>query len=175
MQLTVDGLRADLLSQYADRFGDDGFVYLKNNRTVFANANYQHANTETTVGHAVLAKGAQPSVHGLTGNVWFDAETGELAYNIEDPDSPMLPTREQEVTGSPFAAQKCSAESAVESQCSGRMSKGGEGYRVFYASDTGVALAATARLINKKLSWTAEYNGFTGSRDTFITSINWRF
>ncbi len=68
-----------------------------------------------------------------------------------------------------------SAESAVESQCSGRMSKGGEGYRVFYASDTGVALAATARLISKKLSWTAEYNGFTGSRDTFITSINWRF
>jgi hypothetical protein len=29
--------------------------------------------------------------------------------------------------------------------------------------------------INKKLSWSAEYNGFVGSRDAFITSINWRF
>jgi hypothetical protein len=29
--------------------------------------------------------------------------------------------------------------------------------------------------INKKLSWSAEYNGFVGSRDAFITTINWRF
>jgi lipid-binding SYLF domain-containing protein len=29
--------------------------------------------------------------------------------------------------------------------------------------------------INKSLSWSAEYNGFIGSRDAFITSVNWRF
>ena len=29
--------------------------------------------------------------------------------------------------------------------------------------------------INKRLSWSAEYNGFIGSRDAFISSINWRF
>ena len=29
--------------------------------------------------------------------------------------------------------------------------------------------------INKRLSWSAEYNGFIGSRDAFITSLNWRF
>ena len=29
--------------------------------------------------------------------------------------------------------------------------------------------------INKRLSWSAEYNGFIGSRDAFITSIGWRF
>ena len=87
LQLTVDGLRADLLARYADRFADDGFAFLKQNGTVFANAHYQHANTETIVGHATLATGAQPSVHGMTGNVWFDAEDGELSYNIEDADS----------------------------------------------------------------------------------------
>jgi predicted AlkP superfamily pyrophosphatase or phosphodiesterase len=99
LQLTVDGLRADLLARYADRFGDDGFLFLKKNGTVFANAHYQHANTETIVGHATLATGAQPSVHGMTGNVWFDAEDGELSYNIEDADSPLLPTRDVEVKG----------------------------------------------------------------------------
>jgi predicted AlkP superfamily pyrophosphatase or phosphodiesterase len=99
LQLTVDGLRADLLSRYADRFGEGGFLYLKQNGTVFANAHYQHANTETIVGHSTLATGAQPSVHGMTGNVWFDAETGELAYNIEDADFPLLPSREQAKTG----------------------------------------------------------------------------
>jgi hypothetical protein len=29
--------------------------------------------------------------------------------------------------------------------------------------------------INKRLSWSAEYNGFVGSREALITSINWRF
>ena len=99
LQLTIDGLRADLLSRYADRFGEGGFLYLKQHGTVFANAHYQHANTETIVGHSTLATGAQPSIHGMTGNVWLDAETGELAYNIEDVDFPLLPSREQTVTG----------------------------------------------------------------------------
>jgi predicted AlkP superfamily pyrophosphatase or phosphodiesterase len=99
LQLTVDGLRADLLTRCADRFGEGGFAYLKQNGTVFANAHYQHANTETIVGHSTLATGAQPSVHGMTGNVWFDAETGELAYNIEDAEFPLLPSREQVTTG----------------------------------------------------------------------------
>jgi predicted AlkP superfamily pyrophosphatase or phosphodiesterase len=99
LQLTVDGLRADLLSRYSDRFDEGGFLLLKQHGTVFANAHYQHANTETIVGHATLATGAQPSVHGMTGNVWLDAETGELAYNIEDADFPLLPSRELVITG----------------------------------------------------------------------------
>ncbi len=99
LQLTVDGLRADLLARYSDRFTENGFLFLKRHGTVFANAHYQHANTETIVGHSTLATGAQPSVHGMTGNVWFDAETGELSYNIEDAQYPLIPSREQEVTG----------------------------------------------------------------------------
>ena len=99
LQLTVDGLRADLLTRSSDRFGEGGFRYLLDNGAVFANAHYQHANTETIVGHATLATGAHPSVHGMTGNVWYDAEFGELAYNIEDPDSPILPVREGQQSG----------------------------------------------------------------------------
>ena len=99
LQLTVDGLRADLLSRYSDRFGEGGFRLLKNNGTIFANAHYQHANTETIVGHATLATGAHPSMHGMTGNVWFDAEAKELAYNIEDAEAPILKVREKEMTG----------------------------------------------------------------------------
>jgi predicted AlkP superfamily pyrophosphatase or phosphodiesterase len=99
LQLTVDGLRADLLSRPSERFGEGGFAYLNKTGTTFANAHYQHANTETIVGHATLATGAQPSVHGMTGNVWLDAETGELAYNIEDAEYPLLPSREQVMSG----------------------------------------------------------------------------
>jgi len=99
LQITVDGLRADLLSRYSDRFGEGGFKLLKQGGTIFANAHYQHANTETIVGHSTLATGAHPSVHGMTGNVWFDAETGELSYNIEDANAPILPVRKEQMTG----------------------------------------------------------------------------
>jgi hypothetical protein len=67
--------------------------------TVYTNAQYQHANTETIVGHTTLATGTFPSQHGMIGNVWFDREAGELAYNIEDADAPILPTREESSAG----------------------------------------------------------------------------
>jgi len=99
LQITVDGLRADLLNRYQASFSKDGFQYLLRQGTVYTNAQYQHANTETIVGHTTLATGAFPSQHGMIGNVWFDREAGELAYNIEDADAPLLPTREQSSTG----------------------------------------------------------------------------
>jgi predicted AlkP superfamily pyrophosphatase or phosphodiesterase len=66
---------------------------------VYTNAQYQHANTETIVGHATLATGTVPAQHGMIGNVWFDREAKELSYNIEDPDAPLLPSREEHVEG----------------------------------------------------------------------------
>ncbi|MEH6586248.1 MAG: alkaline phosphatase family protein [Halioglobus sp.] len=93
LQLTVDGLRGDLLDRYRHHFGRDGFRYLLDNGVVYTDAHYQHANTETIVGHATLATGAQPARHGLIGNVWYDNQTGELAYNIEDSRYPLLDTR----------------------------------------------------------------------------------
>ena len=99
LQITVDGLRADLLDRYRADFGEGGFNHLLRKGAVYTNAHYQHANTETIVGHATLATGTFPSLHGMVGNVWFDREAGELAYNIEDPDSPLLPTREAEAEG----------------------------------------------------------------------------
>lgn len=99
LQITVDGLRADLINRYANGFGEHGFRYLMQAGTVYTNAQYQHANTETIVGHTTLATGTFPAQHGMIGNVWFDREANELAYNIEDADSPILPTREQSSSG----------------------------------------------------------------------------
>jgi predicted AlkP superfamily pyrophosphatase or phosphodiesterase len=99
LQITVDGLRADLLNRYADGFGEHGFRYLTQTGTVYTNAQYQHANTETIVGHTTLATGTFPAQHGMIGNVWFDRKANELAYNIEDADSPILPTREKSSSG----------------------------------------------------------------------------
>jgi predicted AlkP superfamily pyrophosphatase or phosphodiesterase len=99
LQITVDGLRADLLERYAASFGQGGFQYFQDKGAVFTNAHYLHANTETIVGHTTLATGATPAIHGMVGNVWRDPESGELGYNIEDPEAPLLPTREQQAKG----------------------------------------------------------------------------
>ena len=84
LQITVDALRGDLPTRYADVLGKGGFRYLMDEGVHYTNAHYQHANTETIVGHASLATGSVPAAHGMVGNVWFDREQGRLVYNIED-------------------------------------------------------------------------------------------
>jgi predicted AlkP superfamily pyrophosphatase or phosphodiesterase len=90
LQITVDQLRGDLPARYYDRLGEGGLRYLLDTGTVYGNAHHRHANTETIVGHATLATGADPSVHGMVGNVWLDQATGELTYNVEDARYPIL-------------------------------------------------------------------------------------
>jgi predicted AlkP superfamily pyrophosphatase or phosphodiesterase len=92
LQITVDQLRGDLVERYYGRLGEGGFRYLLDSGTVYSNAHHRHANNETIVGHATLATGADPSVHGMIGNVWLDRASGELTYNVEDARYPILGT-----------------------------------------------------------------------------------
>jgi predicted AlkP superfamily pyrophosphatase or phosphodiesterase len=85
LQITVDALRGDLPKRYAHVLGDGGFRYLMDQGIDYTNAHYQHANTETIVGHVSLATGSVPAAHGMVANVWYDREQGRLTYNIEDP------------------------------------------------------------------------------------------
>jgi len=84
LQITVDQLRGDMPAWVRNRWGDGGFRYLYENGVVYENAHHRHANTETVVGHATLATGADPADHGMIANIWFDRELGRVVYNIED-------------------------------------------------------------------------------------------
>ena len=90
LQITVDQLRGDLPTRYYDRLGKGGLRYLLDKGVVYNNAHHAHANTETIVGHVTLATGAQPSEHGMIGNLWFDRATGVTTYNIEDSNYKLL-------------------------------------------------------------------------------------
>lgn len=90
LQVTVDQLRGDLPTRYYEQLGEGGFKYLWETGIVYRNAHHAHANTETIVGHATLATGTHPSVHGMIGNIWFDRETGQTTYNVEDPNYRLL-------------------------------------------------------------------------------------
>ncbi|WP_299496606.1 alkaline phosphatase family protein [uncultured Shewanella sp.] len=90
LQITVDALRGDLLSRYIKHRAKGGFNYLLNEGIVYNNAHYQHANTETIVGHVSLATGAPPAVHGMIGNIWYERSQHRIVYNIEDPNFTLL-------------------------------------------------------------------------------------
>ena len=92
LQITVDQLRGDLPTKYMKNMGDGGFKYLLEQGIWYTNAHYSHANTETVVGHTILATGADPAINGMISNVWFDREKGKLVYNIEDADYPVIST-----------------------------------------------------------------------------------
>ena len=138
LQVTIDGLRADLLNRYRKGFGKGGFRYLMQQGVVYTNAHYQHANTETIVGHATLATGAFPSEHGMIGNVWFDREAGELAYNIEDPQHPLLPTREGQVQGEQVDPAQKLSRTQGRSPVSILAATLGDGLKAYYGGQSKV-------------------------------------
>ena len=84
VQITIDQLRGDMLPRFKRRFGDKGFRYLMDSGVYYTNAHYLHANTFTAAGHATLATGGHAAQHGMAGNYWFDAETGQEVYCVED-------------------------------------------------------------------------------------------
>ena len=90
LQITVDQLRTDLIDRFATGYGDGGFRRLLDQGAFYVDAHHRHANTETVVGHATLATGTDPAIHGMVANVWLDRATGELTYNVEDADFPLV-------------------------------------------------------------------------------------
>ncbi|RPA69012.1 alkaline phosphatase family protein [Cyclobacteriaceae bacterium YHN15] len=84
LQITIDQLRGDMPASILDQCRPGGFRYLYENGIIYENAHHRHSSTETVVGHATLATGADPADHGLTSNIWFDRKLGRKVYNIED-------------------------------------------------------------------------------------------
>ncbi|VEG92353.1 alkaline phosphatase family protein [Legionella spiritensis] len=91
VQLVVDQLRGDLLYQYQDKFGANGFNYLLNHSINYQNAHHPHAHTVTCVGHATIATGSYPMLHGVVANDWFDPMQGKSTYCMADRNSKILP------------------------------------------------------------------------------------
>ena len=80
VQITVDALRGDLPSRYLSEMGPGGFRYLMEKGVHYTNAHYQHANTETIVGHASLATGSMPAAFNVSASPMPDTcnRCGEL-------------------------------------------------------------------------------------------------
>ncbi len=78
-----DQLRGDYLQRWQAQFGDDGFRRLLKDGAWFQNCHYPYAHTVTAAGHASVATGCAPAVHGIVGNEWLDRVTGESVGCVE--------------------------------------------------------------------------------------------
>jgi predicted AlkP superfamily pyrophosphatase or phosphodiesterase len=92
LQLVIDQLRGDLIHQHQQQFGPSGFNYLLKHGIYYHNAHHPHANTTTCAGHATIATGSYPSLHGVVDNEWYDRATKKVIYCMEDLNSSILPT-----------------------------------------------------------------------------------
>lgn len=92
-----DQLRAHDLERMRDVWGTSGFGGLEGRGAARYDARYSYAETETGPGHATIATGANPSVHGIISNYWFI--DGQMTYAIADKTAPVLGAPEEKNKG----------------------------------------------------------------------------
>jgi len=82
--LTVDQMRADYLTRYAHGFGKGGFCRFMKEGFQGLDHHFSYAPTYTGPGHASIATGTTPAVHGIIGNNWYSRVEGKKVYCAED-------------------------------------------------------------------------------------------
>jgi predicted AlkP superfamily pyrophosphatase or phosphodiesterase len=82
--IVVDQMRMDYLTRFEKHYSTNGFMRFYRNGFVAQNHHFDHARTVTAAGHASIATGTPPAIHGIIGNDWFDKETGKEQYCVGD-------------------------------------------------------------------------------------------
>jgi hypothetical protein len=80
--VVFDQLRADYLTRWDDLFVEGGFRRLKQEGASFEHCNINYAQTLTAPGHATLATGCAPRIHGIVGNTWYDRTAADEVYCV---------------------------------------------------------------------------------------------
>jgi hypothetical protein len=83
--VVVDQLGSESWNRWLP-LADGGFAELARRGAVYPTGRHAQANTATGPGHASIATGAWPNVHGVVSNEWYDANTGALVYCVGDPE-----------------------------------------------------------------------------------------
>ena len=84
VNVTIDGLRSDLLDAYMPLFGEGGFRLLMEQGCVLPNAAYPNYEPNRASSIATLATGTVPYDHGIIDLQWLDRSTLRPAYCVED-------------------------------------------------------------------------------------------
>ena len=82
--IVVDQMRYDYLTRFYSRFGEGGFKRLMSEGFNCQNNQFNYIPTYTAPGHAAIFTGTTPATHGIIGNNWYDKESNEDVYCVND-------------------------------------------------------------------------------------------
>jgi predicted AlkP superfamily pyrophosphatase or phosphodiesterase len=82
--LSFDQFRYDYLVRFREHLGKEGFRRLIDGGANFTSVAYEHANTTTGPGHAVILSGTYGWTNGIVANSWFDRIQNRSVYCVED-------------------------------------------------------------------------------------------
>jgi hypothetical protein len=82
--LVVDQMRYDFLYRYSDKYSTGGFKRLLREGHSCENTHINYSPSYTACGHTCVYTGSVPSIHGVTGNNWFDWKEDKVVYCTED-------------------------------------------------------------------------------------------
>jgi len=84
--IMVDQMRWDYINQFKPFFtSQQGFLRFMNEGASCNNNLIPYVPTVTACGHTAVYTGATPSLHGITGNNWYDNYKQKNVYCVEDP------------------------------------------------------------------------------------------
>ena len=91
-----DQFRGDYLARWSDQLGKDGFQRLMRDGAWFQKCHYPYAYTVTAAGHASVATGCWPALHGVVGNDWFERSVGKSVNCVGSDPHQQVPVRTAE-------------------------------------------------------------------------------
>lgn len=167
VQLVIDQLRGDLINQYRPEFGKDGFNYLLAHALDYHNAHHPHANTVTCVGHATIATGSYPALHGIVNNDWYDKKTAKSLYCVSDEKSAILPTARTQKTLEGRSPRQLMASTLSDELV---LAQAGRAFAVSLKDRSAITLAGHA---GKAFWFDKENGGFVSSQHYYSSYPQW--
>ncbi|MEO5500126.1 MAG: alkaline phosphatase PafA [Ginsengibacter sp.] len=82
--IVIDQMRWDFLYRYSSNYSDGGFKRLQREGFNCDNTLIPYVPTYTAPGHSSIFTGSVPSINGIVGNDWYDANTKQNMYCTED-------------------------------------------------------------------------------------------
>ena len=82
--IVVDQMRMDYLTRFESQFGNAGFKRFYKEGFVAKNHHFDYTQTQTGPGHASIATGSPPAIHGIISNAWFDKVSGRNQNCVSD-------------------------------------------------------------------------------------------
>lgn len=82
--LVVDQMRWDFLYRYPEKYAANGFKRLIKEGYKCENAHINYSPSYTACGHTCIYTGSVPTIHGITGNDWYDIPEVKTVYCTDD-------------------------------------------------------------------------------------------